>query len=82
LSVAADRFDAALRQAAKSGDWSEVIALYVEAAEAAAEARGAAFYLTHAYVHALEAGDPVAAVLKRRLVALGAEVETATTKKS
>lgn len=47
----------------------------MEAAEAEATRQGAAFYLTHAYVHALEANDPRAAALKQRLIALGAEVE-------
>jgi hypothetical protein len=35
--------------------------------------RARAFYLTHAYVFALEAGDPRAAALKARLVAEGAD---------
>ena len=64
------RFDAAMAAAQRSGDWSEVISLYIEAA---AKNDGAAFYLTHAYVHALESDDPRAAELKTRLVALGAE---------
>ncbi|QXT38693.1 hypothetical protein [Gymnodinialimonas ceratoperidinii] len=77
--MASDRFDTALRRARETGDWSEVIALYVAAADAETEAQGAAFYLTHAYVHALEAGDPRAASLKTRLIALGAEVDTPET---
>jgi hypothetical protein len=38
--------------------------------------RARAFYLTHAYVFALEAGDPRAAALKARLVAEGADRRT------
>ncbi|UWQ97491.1 hypothetical protein K3728_08240 [Rhodobacteraceae bacterium M385] len=59
----------------QTGDWAQVITLYMQAADAEATQQGAAFYLTHAYVHALEAGDPVADTLKQRLIALGAEIE-------
>lgn len=45
--------------------------MYIEAARGEAEA----FYLTHAYVHALESKDPRALELKRRLVALGSDIE-------
>lgn len=68
--MAQDRFEAALHGARQSGDWSAVISLYM----GAAQGEGEAFYLTHAYVHALEACDARAATLKARLVALGAEV--------
>ncbi|WP_341861197.1 hypothetical protein [Gymnodinialimonas sp. 57CJ19] len=69
------RFEAALYHGQQTGDWAQVITQYMEAAEAEATEQGAAFYLTHAYVHALEAGDPRADTLKQRLIALGAEVE-------
>lgn len=73
-----DRFATALQTAHETGDWSGVIALYVTAAEAEDDPRGAAFYLTHAYVHALEAGCASAPSLRSRLVALGADLpETA-----
>lgn len=72
--MAKDRFDVALRMARATGDWSGVIDLYMKAAEAEDAPQGQAFYLTHAYVHALEAGDPRARDVKARLVALGAEI--------
>ena len=54
-------------------DW---VALYTQAANRA-EAEGdhdqACFYLTQAYVHALEAGRPEAAALNARLVEAGRE---------
>lgn len=68
--MARDRFEEAVQRATWTGDWSEVITSYMAAAEGAAEA----FYLTHAYVHALEAADPRAPALKAQLVALGADV--------
>ncbi|ABD54805.1 hypothetical protein [Jannaschia sp. CCS1] len=76
--MTADRFEAALRTARGTGDWSDVIALYLKAAEAEGDPQGTAFYLTHAYIHALEAGDPRVPSLKTRLVALGADVPDPT----
>lgn len=52
-----------------------LIALYSEAADCANDADACGFYLTHAYVYALEAGDPQAAALCARLVAMGREVD-------
>jgi hypothetical protein len=65
--------DAALIEAHARGDRAGLIALYAEAADTAGDTRARAFYLTHAYVFALEAGDPRAAALKARLVAEGAD---------
>lgn len=65
--------DAALLAAHATGDRPALIGLYAEASEGTS-GTAAAFYLTHAYVFALEAGDPRAAVLKARLVAIGADV--------
>lgn len=73
--MADNRFEAALRDARQTGDWSTVISMYVEAAEGHGEGNSEAFYLTHAYIHALEAGDVRADHLKARLVTLGAEVQ-------
>ena len=70
-NVSEVQFQAALRDADATGNWSEVITLYIEAAQGEAEA----FYLTHAYIHALEAKDPRAPDLKQRLVALGSDVD-------
>ena len=70
--------DAALLAAHGQGDRTALVTLYIKAAdgvvEAEAKAGAEAFFLTHAYVFALEAGDRRAAVLRARLVALGAEV--------
>ncbi len=52
-------------------DRATLIDLYTEAADAANDEDAACFYLTHAYVFALEKGDPAAKVLYRRLRAFG-----------
>ena len=64
--------DTALLQAHAAGDRAALVTLYTQAADTSKTAR--AFYLTHAYVFALEAGDPRAPALRARLVDLGAEV--------
>ena len=69
--------DAALLEAHAAGDSTKLAALYTEAADQA-EGKGdieaACFYLTHAYVFALEAGLPVAGTLNRRLAGHGRDV--------
>jgi hypothetical protein len=64
--------DAALLAAHAAGDQRALVGLYGTAGAQAA-ANAAAFYLTHAYVFALEAGDPRAAALHARLVEMGRE---------
>jgi len=64
--------DDALLAAHAARDSPRLIGLYAEAASSAKGAAGA-FYLTHAYVFALESGDPRAPDLKARLVAMGAD---------
>ncbi|HID67401.1 MAG TPA: hypothetical protein EYP31_03900 [Roseibacterium sp.] len=85
--MAKDHFEAALRDAQETDDWSVVISLYIDAARGSATdsakdspdsatdsaSSGEAFYLTHAFVHALEAGDPRASGLRAQLITLGAE---------
>ncbi len=66
--------DERLTKAHAVGDTSALAALYEEAADTAPDEDAAAFFLTHAYVHALEAPLPCAARLKHRLVSLGREV--------
>ncbi|MEL6316661.1 MAG: hypothetical protein AAFR16_03365 [Pseudomonadota bacterium] len=70
-----DAINAALLAAHAEHDRSALIRCYAEAADLVAEQDfdAAAFYLTHAYVFALEAGDPRAAALRARLVAAGRE---------
>ena len=48
-------------------DRAALIGLYTEAADAADELDAACFYLTHAYIFALEKGDPAAERLYHRL---------------
>ncbi len=72
----ADALDRALLAAHAAGDGAALARLYAQAADEA-EARGqearAGFYLTHAYVFALEQGDAAAGALHARLKALGRE---------
>ena len=52
-------------------DRTALIGLYTEAADAVPDLDAACFYLTHAYIFALEKGDPVSEVLYQRLKAEG-----------
>ena len=65
--------DAQLLAAHDRDDKSALVTLYTRAAEAATDETAAGFYLTHAYVFALEMGAPQAAELKARLIAMGRE---------
>ena len=76
LDMALQALDAALLGAHATGDKAALARLYAEAAERA-DATGdrdrAAFYLTHAYVFALDRGDPAAGAFHARLCAWGRE---------
>jgi hypothetical protein len=52
-------------------DCAALVGLYTEAADAAPDLDAACFYLTHAYIYALEKGDPAAEQLYQRLKAQG-----------
>ena len=65
--------DARLLAAHAADDRPALIALYREASEASETETARRFYLTHAYVYALEAGTSEAAALRAALVAMGAE---------
>lgn len=65
--------DAALLAAHAAGDGTAMMRLYAKAAEAAETSDAAAFYLTHAYVFALEAGHADAPALHQRLIDAGRE---------
>ena len=54
-----------------AGDRAAMAALYAEAAEQVQGEDAQAFFLTQAYVLALEAGQPAAARLHARLCAMG-----------
>ncbi|MFZ5961344.1 hypothetical protein ACOXXX_00190 [Thalassococcus sp. BH17M4-6] len=56
-----------------SGDGRALVGLYAEAAAIANSKDAACFFLTHAYVHALEAGDARAAALHAALKSEGRE---------
>lgn len=65
--------DAQVLAAHAAGDRAALAALYAKAAAMAPERDAEAFYLTQAYVYALEAGDSAAKTLHARLAALGRE---------
>lgn len=68
--------DAEIIRAHMAGDAAALAGLYTrasEAAEAASDPDGAGFFLTHAYVFALEAGLPEADELHARLKREGRE---------
>ena len=69
--------DAALLEAHAAGDGLKPAALYTEAADQAedkGDIEASCFYLTHAYVFALEAGLPTAGALNKRLAEHGRDV--------
>ena len=55
-------------------DAGALITLYTQAADDAPDIDAACFYLTHAMVFALEAGDARAGALRQRLVVEGREI--------
>ena len=65
--------DARLLAAHETGDAEALVRLYTEAADALPENDARYFYLTHAYVYALEINHPHAPALRARLVAAGRE---------
>lgn len=65
--------DARLLKAHASGDTETLVSLYKEASEKVEDADRSAFYLTHAYIFALEIGHPDAPALRQRLIDAGRE---------
>lgn len=65
--------DARLLEAHARNDKSALVALYRDAAEAAPSDEARYFYMTHAYIFALETGDPAAVALREKLRAAGRE---------
>ncbi|WP_299374378.1 hypothetical protein [uncultured Tateyamaria sp.] len=63
--------DARLLAAHTEHDHAALVALYNEAAQAAETDDARGFFLTHAYVFALETGDARATALHAELVAMG-----------
>jgi len=65
--------DTRMITAHEANDGMALIKLYAEAADGANDLDASCFYLTHAYVFALEAGAPHAKDLHARLVKHGRE---------
>ena len=65
--------DARLLAAHATGDPEALVALYEEAADAATTVEAEGFYLTHAFVYALQSNHPKTRALNARLVAMGRE---------
>ena len=65
--------DKAMIAAHEARDHAALIRLYTQAADEANALDAACFYLTHAYIFALEAGAPEAPALHERLVQHGRE---------
>ena len=65
--------DTRLLEAHARDDRHALVSLYTETADATRDADAEGFYLTHAYVFALEVGDSTAASLHARLKAAGRE---------
>jgi len=66
--------DQALLKAHARSDADALITLYKQAADTAATESATGFFLTHAYVCALEAGDARAKELRLALVQLGRDI--------
>ena len=65
--------DRKLVAAHEAGDGAALVTLYQDAAAQAATETARGFYLTHAYVFALEAGHAEAEALRTELVDMGRE---------
>lgn len=65
--------DARMIAAHKAKDQAALIRLYTEAADATNDLDAECFFLTHAFIFALEAGAPQAPELRARLIAQGRE---------
>jgi hypothetical protein len=63
--------DDQLLAAHATGDGCALVQLYSQAADETKDVDTACFYLTHAYIFALELGHPDTANLHRRLTAFG-----------
>ncbi|MEM6887759.1 MAG: hypothetical protein AAF636_06420 [Pseudomonadota bacterium] len=62
------RLDALLLEAHARGDSLALMNLYAKAADGAKTEEAQAFFLTHAYVFALESGSDLAPSLRQRLI--------------
>lgn len=65
--------DQKILKAHARGDHGTLVSLYLDAAEMSVEEAAAGFFLTQAYVFALETADDRAADIKAQLVLMGRE---------
>ena len=65
--------DRLLLEAHDANDAAALVSLYMQAADQTDDIDAVCFYLTHAYVFALERGDKAANALRERLAAHGRE---------
>jgi hypothetical protein len=65
--------DRLLLEAHDANNTAALVSLYMQAADHTDDIDAACFYLTHAYVFALERGDKAADALRERLAAHGRE---------
>lgn len=65
--------DARLLEAHARGRAEDLVQLYARAADEAEDDKARAFYLTHAYVYALDSGHGDADTLREALIAMGCE---------
>ena len=65
--------DERLLKAHDANDLDALVTLYTEAADATSDPVAVGFYLTQAYIYALDRGNPSAASLRARLITLGRE---------
>lgn len=65
--------DTRLLAAHDANDTVALVDLYTQAADQSDDIDAACFYLTHAYVFALELGSPMAVILRARLICHGRE---------
>lgn len=70
--------DQALISAHLADDVDALIGLYQQAAKEADTDDQKAFFLTHAYIFALERGDRRAASIQRELIAMGRDTRSAS----
>lgn len=68
-----DVLDAHILAAHDADDRCALVDLYTQAAEGATDVNAACFFLTYAYIFALELGMPEAEALRERLILNGRE---------
>lgn len=73
MNAAREQLDQRLLAAHAANDRMALVSLYSEAAQAALDDTAHGFYLTHAYVFALEMGHPRTGALHDQLKRLGRE---------